>query len=193
MLAKTIKRLLFLIVILGLLSLVIWKIFISADSFEKRFSTIYRMEFLSEDSYNLKIGDSLFTFNDSLTNINRQTVSFNDILKDVNLVFLVSQYNCQACVDRKIEVLNKLFSNENNIHIVVIIMNYKYRDFLIFKNAHPTKFPIYNLKRNFNNSLEGSIDPAFFLISKDAEIIEIHVTDKDHPDETLLFLKSLIE
>lgn len=196
MLTKTKGNLLFflsLIVIFGLSFLVFGKLVLSSNSSERRFSSIFRKETLSDNYNNLKLGDTLFTLSDSLITIDRQIISINDILKDVNLVLLASQYNCQACVDRKIDVLNEFSSNDNNINIMVIAIDYKYRDFLIFKNAHPTKFPIYNLNANYNKSLEGNIGPVFFLISKDGEILEIHVADKEHPNETLLFLKHLNE
>lgn len=116
----------------------------------------------------LSISDTI-----KVTNEKGDILLLKDIIKSTKLIFRYSELNCDVCVDKQFEALNKYIDIYGSENILILSQYNKLRNLNIFKRINNIKLSVFNLATIISNmEIEKAGLPYFF-------IIDSHLTTKD--------------
>ncbi len=136
------------------------------------------------------MNECLFSHIDSVMDMQQQKMPLCEILCDRTLVFIFSQFSCQPCVDKQIEILNTFFRNDRNINVIVLVVNYRFKDFVIFNQTHQCKLHIYNILTDKLDFIKKD-SPVYLVLTKDLKIRSIYFSEKEEPEKTNRYLEHI--
>ncbi len=126
----------------------------------------------------------------TLVNFKDTTVRLGDVIKPNILIFKFSEFNCNTCVDKQIELITKWKKKSKTNNVLIITKYNNIRDFIIFKRLNSLdNILILNLKQPLNIGLEE--DPFFFTINKTLEVNDFFIPIKEKPNRTLDYLNAI--
>lgn len=198
---------LFNLIFYGALCVALILIYISQTKLNKK--NIILEDKISE----LKFQQSYITSSDSINNrfegkrlamINMQSaeggyLNYKNICfqNKVTLVFLFSVYDCHACLNSEIILINNFFkkTNHQNIGVVGIGRAQNIVELTAFKKYNKINYPIlYDGSNKLFNSLNipiHDIPSLYFLVDKNSRILSVNIFDQRNPGNTLNFLERI--
>lgn len=152
----------------------------------------YKKDYSDIANEKIKVGDFSFSHNDSVMDMQQRKIPLCEILHNTNLLLLFSEYGCQPCIDNQIETLNVLCKNIESNKIIILAINYRHRDFIIFNQTHQSKFSIYTIQSD-DLDLIAKKSPVYILLKNNLKIESIHIPIKEEPKATKHYLKIIKE
>jgi hypothetical protein len=121
---------------------------------------------------------------------NGDTISLGDICRndDYVVIFRVPLYACTSCVEKELDIIRKVSTNEKISNFYIISSFPSFREYYVqFKNF--SSCPVFFLPSYFDNKLDAFSIPYYLLIDNNRRLISLYYVDDNDSDkiENLLY------
>jgi hypothetical protein len=139
----------------------------------------------------INVGDSIYTFPNILIKNEEESILnvVSTFKESLQLVYLIPTVYCMPMVQREISFINQTASKIGFDKVIVLTSFKSHRDFISFKRSNCPRLSCYNIEPdNFN-----VISPMILILNKELVIMQGGFTQKQEPQKTIEFLKSISE
>lgn len=112
------------------------------------------------------------------------------------LIFRLKETHCNLCVDKGLEVLNKLCVDSANVNNILVLGSFSQdRNLTIALRKNKSKIMSFNVPPDAISLDAAEIyeTPYFFLLHPDMHVSDFYLTDNAFPVQTTQYLKNMFQ
>ena len=122
--------------------------------------------------------------------ITNDTSAIADIIGQGKLVFMFRKVNCNVCVSKEVQLLNKYTEKFGKKNIVILATVDYVRYLISFEKVNNLKMPIYYLEHDLAKTIIGDYNKPFYcMVDSDLNISNIFIPDEENPELTVKYFE----
>lgn len=154
---------------------------------------IFDLEIQKEDrKQELTFNGRAIDMNQTLMNMDNQTVRLSDIISSPKLILRYSEMNCDICIEAQVRNLNRLADSVGVRQIVLFVTYRDSQNMKRFIETHRVKFAVYKLDNELASTLADIEMPYYFILTPDEGRVQcMFIPHKENPELMKYYLNQI--